>query len=100
MSTACKIQVAGFLLKCLLCHGNKRGTRPFSQAVLFMGSKQFELCTSPQFLCLFDARASGKKLDMAAAVVHSSVVKMLRRSSASNRCFSRKASLVISSIFE
>lgn len=49
----------------------------FCQTVLFMrGSEQSELCTSPQFLCLFDARASDKKLDMAAAAVHSFVVKI------------------------
>lgn len=77
MSTVCKIQVAGFLLKCFLCHGNKHGICPFCQTVLFMrGSEQSELCASPQFLCLFDARASDKKPDMAAAAVHSFVVKI------------------------
>lgn len=29
MSTVCKIQVAAFLLKRFLCHGNKHGIRPF-----------------------------------------------------------------------
>lgn len=82
MSTVCKIQVAAFLLKRFLCHGNKHGIRPFffvcfCQTVLFLrGSEQSELCVSPQFLCLFDARASDKKLDMAAAAMHSFVVKL------------------------
>lgn len=40
------------------------------------GSEQSELRTSPQFLCPFDARASDKKLDMAAAAMHSFVVKI------------------------
>lgn len=63
MSTVCKIQVAGFfLLKCFLCHGNKHGSRPVSQAGLFTrGSERSDLCASPQFLCLFDARTSDKK---------------------------------------
>lgn len=62
MSTVCKIQVAGFLLKCFLCHGNKHGSYPVSQTVLLTrGSERSDLCASPQFLCLFDARTSDKK---------------------------------------
>lgn len=75
MSTVCKIQVAGFLLQCFLCHGNKHQICPF----LFMRcSAKSELCTLPQFffLCLFDAQASDKKLDMAVAVMHSFVVRI------------------------
>lgn len=90
MSTLCKIQVAGFLSKCFLCHGNNRAIGPYCQAVLFMrGSERGT--APPRFLCLLDARASDRKLDVAAAALHSSVVKIERRSSA------RTASLLVSS---
>lgn len=79
MSTVCKIQVAGFLLQC--CFG-VMGTN--IKSVLFClceaaQSPSYARCPSFIFflcVCLFDAQTSDKKLDMAVAAMHSSVVRV------------------------
>lgn len=72
MSTVCKIQVAGFLLQSFLCHGNQHQI-----CLVYAQQRKVRVMhVAPVFLCLFDAQASDKKLDMAVAAMHSFVVRI------------------------